>query len=219
MEGGKEQNYWPGFVDALSNVVLTLVFVLVIFVFALMMASNKVEKKMQEVVTAEKAQKESQAQLDQALKELQQIRGEETPDSGQKPMSAEEREQQKACLHFNKSDDSQKAEVNTDGTTVTVTFSPSAISVTEATTKAIHDFIESYKTKTGNTQPKFGIESPDDKTSTSPLMARETQLGRMLNLRNSLLNNQVEPRNISIHSIANPDQNGNSNWVKIYVEK
>jgi hypothetical protein len=49
MEGGKEQNYWPGFVDALSNVVLTLVFVLVIFVFALAMASNKIERKLQEL--------------------------------------------------------------------------------------------------------------------------------------------------------------------------
>ena len=49
MEGGKEQNYWPGFVDALSNVVLTLVFVLVIFVFALAMASNKIAQKLQEI--------------------------------------------------------------------------------------------------------------------------------------------------------------------------
>ena len=57
MEGGREQNYWPGFVDALSNVVLTLVFVLVIFVFALVMASNKVEKRMQEVVHAQEEQK------------------------------------------------------------------------------------------------------------------------------------------------------------------
>ena len=52
MDGGREQNYWPGFVDALSNVVLTLVFVLVIFVFALAMASNKVEEKMQEATKA-----------------------------------------------------------------------------------------------------------------------------------------------------------------------
>lgn len=61
--GGREQNYWPGFVDALSNVVLTLVFVLVIFVFALVIASNKVERKMQEVVQSQKAQKDEVEQL------------------------------------------------------------------------------------------------------------------------------------------------------------
>lgn len=60
MEGGKEQNYWPGFVDALSNVVLTLVFVLVIFVFALVMASNKVEQRMQQVTQQEQTQKTQQ---------------------------------------------------------------------------------------------------------------------------------------------------------------
>lgn len=66
--GGREQNYWPGFVDALSNVVLTLVFVLVIFVFALVMASNKVERKMQEVVQSHQEQKTEVAQLN-ALKQ------------------------------------------------------------------------------------------------------------------------------------------------------
>jgi len=50
MDNSREQNYWPGFVDALSNVVLTLVFVIVIFVFALVMGSNKVEQKMQQII-------------------------------------------------------------------------------------------------------------------------------------------------------------------------
>lgn len=54
MEGGKEQNYWPGFVDVLSNVVLTLVFVLVVFVIALSLSANKVEKKLQEVIEQKK---------------------------------------------------------------------------------------------------------------------------------------------------------------------
>ena len=65
MESGREQNYWPGFVDALSNVVLTLVFVLVIFVFALAMASNKVEKRMQEVEQSQKAKKSMEETTDQ----------------------------------------------------------------------------------------------------------------------------------------------------------
>lgn len=45
----KEQNYWPGFVDALSNVVLTLVFVLVVFVFALVLSSDKLRKRASEL--------------------------------------------------------------------------------------------------------------------------------------------------------------------------
>lgn len=55
MAGGgsdKEQNYWPGFVDALSNVVLTLVFVLVVFVFALTMMTNKASMAVEQIVKA-----------------------------------------------------------------------------------------------------------------------------------------------------------------------
>lgn len=58
---GREENYWPGFVDALSNVVLTLVFVLVVFVFAMAMSANKVEQRMQEIKEAEA---ELQARVD-----------------------------------------------------------------------------------------------------------------------------------------------------------
>jgi hypothetical protein len=46
----REQNYWPGFVDALSNVVLTLVFVLVVFVFALVITSGKLKQKSAQMV-------------------------------------------------------------------------------------------------------------------------------------------------------------------------
>jgi len=49
MNGYKEQNYWPGFVDALSNVVLTLVFVLVVFVFALVLTSDKLQERVEQL--------------------------------------------------------------------------------------------------------------------------------------------------------------------------
>jgi len=57
MEGGREQNFWPGFVDALSNLVLTLVFVMVIFVLALFYLSSKVsQSKMEALCPATKAE-------------------------------------------------------------------------------------------------------------------------------------------------------------------
>jgi len=57
MESGREQNFWPGFVDALSNLVLTLVFVMVIFVLALFYLSSKVsQSKMEALCPATKAE-------------------------------------------------------------------------------------------------------------------------------------------------------------------
>lgn len=46
MEGGKEANYWPGFVDALSNVVVTMVFVMVVLVIGLLYYSQNKAKEM-----------------------------------------------------------------------------------------------------------------------------------------------------------------------------
>lgn len=87
MGHGKELNYWPGFVDALSNVVLTLVFVLVVFVFALVMASNKVGQKVLELaelakeresqrVVAESEMLDLRKELREALAALQEARSE-----------------------------------------------------------------------------------------------------------------------------------------------
>jgi hypothetical protein len=87
MGHGKELNYWPGFVDALSNVVLTLVFVLVVFVFALVMASNKVGQKVLELaeiakereaqrVVAESEMLDLRQELRDALAALQEARTE-----------------------------------------------------------------------------------------------------------------------------------------------
>jgi len=45
MENGRQQNYWPGFVDALSNLVLTLVFVMTIFILALFFLASKVTQE------------------------------------------------------------------------------------------------------------------------------------------------------------------------------
>lgn len=82
MESGNEQSYWPGFVDALSNVVLTLVFVLVIIVFALVIASNKVEQKVTEIsrlaqarekqkIVTEAEMLDLRKELREAMKDLQ----------------------------------------------------------------------------------------------------------------------------------------------------
>jgi outer membrane murein-binding lipoprotein Lpp len=69
MEGGREQNFWPGFVDALSNLVLTLVFVMVIFVLALFYLSSKVSKTKMDNLCPE-----TKSELTQAKKELEETR-------------------------------------------------------------------------------------------------------------------------------------------------
>ncbi|MFJ3045298.1 OmpA family protein [Herbaspirillum chlorophenolicum] len=57
MEGGKEQNFWPGFVDALSNVVLVMIFVVVVFVVTLFYYSQKLaQMKVSKLVAQSQSQ-------------------------------------------------------------------------------------------------------------------------------------------------------------------
>lgn len=56
MEGGKEQNFWPGFVDALSNVVLVMIFVVVVFVVTLFYYSQKLaQAKIAKIVQSQES--------------------------------------------------------------------------------------------------------------------------------------------------------------------
>ena len=213
MEGGREQNYWPGFVDALSNVVLTLVFVLVVFVFALAMSSQQVEKQVANMKKASEEQKAQQLQLENALMELQKLHTQGTTSA------AGQAAQQDACLHFNKSDPTQKADVSADGLSVLVFFAPSAITIADAPLKTISDYLEGLKTKPEYANVRFSIEASDNPASPNPLLARETQLGRILNTRNALLDTKILPGNITIHSVIAQQEQGTYDWVKIHAEK
>lgn len=60
MESGREQNFWPGFVDALSNVVLVMIFVVVVFVVTLFYYSQKLaEIRVNKMITKGMVQTES----------------------------------------------------------------------------------------------------------------------------------------------------------------
>jgi hypothetical protein len=51
MEGGKTANYWPGFVDALTNVVIAMVFVIVVLAISLSFSAQMLAKRMAARVT------------------------------------------------------------------------------------------------------------------------------------------------------------------------
>ena len=60
MDTGKEQNFWPGFVDALSNVVLVMIFVVVVFVVTLFYYSQKLaEMRVNKLITKGQVQVQS----------------------------------------------------------------------------------------------------------------------------------------------------------------
>lgn len=66
--GSKEANYWPGFVDALSNVVVVMVFVLVVFTIALIhFSQNKAKEMVQAAVQESQSEAEKQGSTEAML--------------------------------------------------------------------------------------------------------------------------------------------------------
>jgi outer membrane protein OmpA-like peptidoglycan-associated protein len=69
---GKDANYWPGFVDALANVVVTMIFVVVVFTIALLYFSqNKVKEAIRSVQTAAPDNAQTHVLASAAVLELQ----------------------------------------------------------------------------------------------------------------------------------------------------
>jgi hypothetical protein len=60
MEAGKSTNYWPGFVDALTNVVIAMVFVIVVLAIALSFAAQLMGKRLAQQII-DKHQADAQA--------------------------------------------------------------------------------------------------------------------------------------------------------------
>ena len=71
MEGGKTTNFWPGFVDALTNVVIAMVFVIVVLAIALSFSAQLLAKRMAARITVlEQQGKAAQAQTAASAPEL-----------------------------------------------------------------------------------------------------------------------------------------------------
>lgn len=218
MEGGKDQNYWPGFVDALSNVVLTLVFVLVIFVFALVMASSKVQK--QALHMAQQAQEDRenaqiadlQKKLAQALAMLNKAHIEGPKDAA----GANKKEIDQLAPKYSKSNGQQAAVESTTGDMI-LSFAPDAITISPETIQEIENYVKAHQ-KPGE-KLKISIEASDDPGALSASLAREAELGRALNARNVLLDHKVSAQDITVYYTAPHQVNGTYNWIRLHVEK
>jgi len=240
MDSGKEQNYWPGFVDALSNVVLTLVFVLVIFVFALAMASSNVAQRMEKIADQEKTQEDAKAAMTQKIQELVKNNAgtgismedlknqvDETDiikklvdQNNNLTQNLARAAEQIQLLHntLGKSNE-QDINVTSDGTELIIMFGDNGISISGETSKKIATYLQNLGKAMGTKPYRLTVEAPDNPRTASISMSREMTLGRNLNVRNVLLANKVPPGNIKLRNVA-PQVYGNGyNWVRIRAEE
>jgi hypothetical protein len=221
MEGGREQNYWPGFVDALSNVVLTLVFVLVIFVFALVMASNKVEQKMKEISQAQDAHSTGQAsheeekadlkrQLEVMTAELEKLRSEsaaqkQSAGATSQQQGLTEQNQEKQIIVDDKTDDKKNqgtVQIDPSSSGVIIGFPLSVTEMDEKSAERLGHVLDAVKEKIG--KHKIILKSYIGKETFSA--AQRLAYYRAIGTRNYLITKLGElPSEITL-SIVRPPQ-------------
>jgi outer membrane protein OmpA-like peptidoglycan-associated protein len=138
MESGREQNFWPGFVDALSNLVLTLVFVMVIFVLALFYLSSKVaQSKLDAMCPATKVEL---AQVKKELDETRKALSAALSAAGQVKAQAKVSDKKAASPEREKI----SAEVSVGGASVTIRFPAGVVELDDDAKKVLDKAIAPY---------------------------------------------------------------------------
>jgi outer membrane protein OmpA-like peptidoglycan-associated protein len=209
--GGREQNFWPGFVDALSNLVLTLVFVMVIFVLALFYLSAKVsQSKMDAMCPATKAE------LEQVKKDL-----EETRNALNAALSEASQVKEKVQVSEKKAPELKKEKISTEssvrGPSITIRFPMGVVELDDAAKlaldKAIAPFLASGQ------QVKTSLNAvPGPETYSE---GKRLSFFRAVAIRNYLISKGVAKANIDskVVSLEKRDQNDPDGRVVIELQR
>ncbi len=219
----KEENYWPGFVDALSNVVLTLVFVLVVFVFALSMVSSKVEERMKEVLEREKAHSETlkypdmpqtveelQRQLVEAQEELDKLRS-AMPDAA-RPNSAIE-----ILVEETENADAAKVSdvsIRKKDTAIDITYPPFVTELNEKSAAQLEETLDGMRASVSGSRILLRSHTGNEPFSTAQRMAYY----RAMVVRNSLMAKGLGDSSSIVSRIIVSKTPGNGH-VEIVFEK
>ena len=219
MEGGREQNYWPGFVDALSNVVLTLVFVIVIFVFALVMSADKVEKKMQQVVEAQEKMKEQSKILQETLElkkenellklQLKQDESalEKTHSTAAASSSSSAQTQEVDINVIKTPDNAQKIKsigIKISGNKIVITYPLAVADLDAKSLETLEKTLEDFKNRLG--KRKITINSIVGEEPFSA--AQRYAYYRAINLRNYIISKGVSDNTAISSFVAQPSSSG-----------
>lgn len=213
-------NYWPGFVDALSNVVLTLVFVLVIFVFALVMASNKVEQRFKEIVDAHEKTKQQQIENVKDAADIEKLKA-ELAQAAEKIKQLEQQldgsiiKDNKEILVKDVEETNGSAKIaDSKDNRIAIKFLPSVVNMDEESQTALDDTLKQYEPELKSR--KFIIKAYKDKASLS--IGQRLAYYRILGLRNFLISKVgIPPASISA-KIIESDSN-RAGYVEISFEQ
>lgn len=193
-----EMNYWPGFVDALANLVLALVFVVVIFTLALAVISAKVAKEVVE--------KEANCQREQAALqgEVSQLRADVSDKTNQLNLMA------KAAAAPADAPLSKQAKIS--GSDIIFTYDPGAFDLGK---EALDQLEKLIKSKGGVAGKQFALVA----NPASGAFSAEKRIAyyRLVTLRNQLIERGVPADSITTRTATDAVLPGLMGQVRLSV--
>jgi outer membrane protein OmpA-like peptidoglycan-associated protein len=228
MAGGstssREQNFWPGFVDALTNVVLVMVLVVVVFaicMFSALMKVSKVHVQQNVEKQLEKKGAESDALVLQAQIEVQVEREkkEELQKEIQTLTAALDAAQQNACSIAPIAEGDAAAPKHTL-TPVAISGRMPAIDISYAlgVTTLEQKLMDALDAALGSFSPagRWKVLLQANTAEPSPSEARRLAFYRIAVLRDHLVSKGVSPKNIETVITSKPSNDGRSHvFVRI----
>ena len=208
-----EMNYWPGFVDALSNLVLALVFVVVIFTLALAVISSQVTKKaaaaaVEAAQAAARAQAVSDAQkeneLQQQIQELKSVLAEKD-----KLLNLQAKSSVVAAPV-----QEAKPQVGASAADLTLNYDPGAYQVAN---DALAELEKLLRTKGSNPGAKL-FSMVAYMGSGAPSAEKRSAYYRMVTLRNLLIEKGVPAENITTKTMNDTTLPGLQGQVRLMVK-
>lgn len=218
-------NAWPGFVDILSAVVIMFVFFVLIIAAVLYFYTITYKAKIEGKLTSEISRTFVEAEileLTELKRENKELRNElktkETKISqGGGKSEVETENETEAAQSFGLQATEQKILTSDIDRSIVLFHDTGAITVDEASESQITDFIEQMSQKHGYQNLEIVLTSP--KTANAATQSREKRLAvaRMLNVRNSLLDSDVDRANIKLTVVETEQIEESDSWTRLQI--
>ena len=224
-ESDMAANAWPGFVDILSAVVIMFVFFVLIIAAVLYFYTITYKAKVEGRVTSEITRVFVEAEILE-LKELKrenkelrnELKSKETKVSqgGGKSEVVTDNETE-AAQSFGMQATEQKILTSDEDRSIVLFHDPGAITVDEDSESQIAEFIDQMSKLHGYENLEIVLTSP--KTANAATQSREKRLAvaRMLNVRNSLLDSDVERANIKLTVVETEEIEESDSWTRLQI--
>lgn len=218
-------NAWPGFVDILSAVVIMFVFFVLIIAAVLYFYTITYKAKIEGKLTTEISRTFIEAEileLTELKRENKELRNElktkETKISqGGGKSEVETDNETEAAQSFGMQATEQKVLKSEDAQSIVLFHDPGAITVDEDSESKIAEFIDEMSKKHGYENLEIVLTSPKTENAATQSRAKRLAVARMLNVRNSLLDSDVERANINLTVVETEQIEESDSWTRLQI--